>query len=301
MTGSAYLAVINPAAGHGRCGKMVGPALERLRRAGIKLETVETSHSGHATQVAREAYRDGYRRFLAVGGDGTSYEIVNGLFPEASEGETPTLGFLPLGTGNSFLRDFSERGLEHAFESLTTGRSRPCDVLRMKHRQGVVYYINILSVGFVADVAVVANRRFKRLGQLGYWLGIIVCLARLDRRAFPLAVNGQQDIDRRRCLLLTFNNSKYTGGKMMLAPNAEIADGLIEYVRWGPVGRLGLVSNLPGLYDGTHINQPLASRCAARQIDFYLDEPIDVMVDGEVLTIHCERLDVLPSALNVVA
>ena len=124
---------------------------------------------------------------------------------------------------------------------------------------------------------------------------------RRDLRAFPLAVNGQQDIDRRRCLLLTFNNSKYTGGKMMLAPNAEIADGLIEYVRWGPVGRLGLLSNLPGLYDGTHINQPLASRIAARHIDFFLDSPIDVMVDGEVMTIQCERLDVLPSALNVIA
>jgi YegS/Rv2252/BmrU family lipid kinase len=301
VTKTAFLAVVNPAAGHGRCGKLVGPALGRLREAGLELETAETRYGGHATRIAREAYQAGYRRFLAVGGDGTSYEIVNGLFPEASEGEKPTLGFLPLGTGNSFLRDFSDRGLDHAFEALTTARSRPCDVLRMKHKQGVVHFINILSVGFVADVAVVANRRFKGMGQLGYWLGIITCLARLDRRAFPLSINGDQNIDRRRCLLLTFNNSKYTGGKMMLAPNAEIGDGLIEYVRWGPIGRIGLVSNLPGLYDGTHINQPLASRCAARQIDFYLDKPIDVMVDGEVLTIHCERLDVLPSALNVLA
>ncbi|HSE98170.1 MAG TPA: YegS/Rv2252/BmrU family lipid kinase, partial [Blastocatellia bacterium] len=261
----------------------------------------ETRHAGHATKIAREAYRNGYRRFIAVGGDGTSYEIVNGLFPEASEGGKPLLGFLPLGTGNSFLRDFSDRGLDHAFEAIKAGRSRPCDVLRMKHREGVVYFINILSVGFVADVAVVANRRFKGMGHLGYWLGIMVCLARLDRRAFPLSLDQQGDIDRRRCLLLTFNNSKFTGGKMMLAPNADVGDGLIEYVRWGPVGRIQLVSNLPGLFDGSHINQPMASRSPARQIDFYLDTPIDVMVDGEVLTIHCERLDVMPSALNVIA
>ena len=67
-------------------------------------------------------------------------------------------------------------------------------------------------------------------------------------------------IDRRPCLFLTFNNSKFTGGTMMIAPKAEINDGLIEFVRWGPIGRLGLIRNLPTLYDGTHINHPLAER-----------------------------------------
>jgi diacylglycerol kinase family enzyme len=75
---------------------------------------------------------------------------------------------------------------------------------------------------------------------------------------------------------------------------------LIEYVRWGPIGRLGLIRNLPTLYDGTHIRHPLAERREAERIDFYLDAPVDVMVDGEVLTLQCQTLDVLPSALNVV-
>src|SRR5208283_5038037 len=94
------------------------------------LDLVETRGAGEATQIAREAYARGRREFIAVGGDGTSYEIVNGLFPEASAGERATLGFLPLGTGNSFLRDFSERGVEHAIESLIVGRRQSCDVLR---------------------------------------------------------------------------------------------------------------------------------------------------------------------------
>jgi diacylglycerol kinase family enzyme len=99
---------------------------------------------------------------------------------------------------------------------------------------------------------------------------------------------------------LTFNNSKFTGGTMMIAPLAEINDGLIEYVRWGPIGRAGLVRNLPTLYDGSHINHPLAERRPARRIEFDLESPVDVMVDGEVLTLHCQSLDVLPSALNVI-
>ena len=87
---------------------------------------------------------------------------------------------------------------------------------------------------------------------------------------------------------------------MMIAPKAEVNDGLIEFVRWGPIGRVGLIRNLPTLYDGTHINHPLAERRPVKRIDFELEAPVDVMVDGEVLTLHCQALDVLPSALNVV-
>jgi diacylglycerol kinase family enzyme len=71
-------------------------------------------------------------------------------------------------------------------------------------------------------------------------------------------------------------------------------------VRWGPIGRLGLIRNLATLYDGTHIQHPMAERRAAKRIDFYLNAPVDVMVDGEVLTLQCQTLDVLPSALRVV-
>ena len=312
-----FLAIINPAAGGGRCAERVGAALDRLRAAGIALETAETNAVGHATQIAREAYGRGYRKFLAVGGDGTSYEIVNGLFPDSlvagstgaslstREDAVATLGFLPLGTGNSFLRDFEDgasgkRGLEHAIQALEARRSRPCDVLRLAHKDGAIYYTNLLSVGFTADVAALRHRRFQGLGQFGYLLSIFLCLARLDRRPFPLRLEGQREFDSRRCLFLTFNNSKFTGGTMMIAPDAVTDDGLIEYVRWGPIGRLGLIRNLTTLYDGTHTRHPLAERRAVRRVEFQLDGPVDVMVDGEVLTLECRTIEVLPSALRVV-
>lgn len=295
-----YLAIVNPAAGGGRCRKLLGPALDRLRAAGLDIVVQETNGPTQATAIAREAYAQGRRRFLAVGGDGTAYEIVNGLFPQAQAGEPPVLGFLPLGTGNSFLRDFGHQDIEAAVQALIAGRTQPSDVIRLKHQQGTVYYINLLSVGFAADVNFMRARRFNRYGQLGYLLSIFTCLARLDRRPFPLSVEGEEKLDDRRCLFLSFNNSKFTGGTMMIAPNAEVNDGLIEYVRWGPIGRLGLLRNLHTLYDGTHVNHPLASRRAVRQIDFRLDGPVPVMIDGEAFTFHCERLDVLPSALTVV-
>jgi YegS/Rv2252/BmrU family lipid kinase len=298
---SSYLAIVNPAAGGGRSRKMLAPALQRLRAGGVAVEVAETKCAGDATRIAREAYGRGVRQFIAVGGDGTSYEVVNGLFPEASVGGPPTLGVLPLGTGNSFLRDFSDRGTEHAIEALIAGRSQSCDVLRLKHRSGIIHYINLLSVGFPADVATLRARRFSGHGELGYVISIFLGLARLQRRPFPVRVDGETEFDRRRCLFLTFNNSKFTGGTMMIAPKAKVDSGLIEYVRWGAIGRLGLIRNLPRLYDGTHIDHPLAERKAVRRVEFDLDVPVDVMVDGEVLTLHCEQLDVLPGALSVVA
>jgi diacylglycerol kinase family enzyme len=128
----------------------------RHRRRGCPDERLP----GEATQIARQAYGRGVRRFIAVGGDGTSYEVVNGLYPEAIAGERPTLAFLPLGTGNSFLRDFSDRGVEHAIESMIRGtqpgRAMCCDCGIAK---GVIYYINLLSMGFTADVATLRARR----------------------------------------------------------------------------------------------------------------------------------------------
>jgi diacylglycerol kinase (ATP) len=295
-----FLAVVNPAAGGGRCRKLVPEALDRLRAGGIKLEAIETATSGDGIRLAHEAYARGYRKFIAVGGDGTSYEIVNGLFPAKQFDQPATLAFLPLGTGNSFLREFTDRGVDYAIEALLAGRSQPCDVLRLRHATGVLHYINLLSMGFAADVATLRARRFSGWGELGYQSSIFISLARFRRRPFPLRVDGDAEIDRRPCLFLTFNNSKFTGGTMMIAPKANVNDGLVEYVRWGPIGRLGLIRNLPTLYDGTHINHPLAERREAKRIDFYLDSPVDVMIDGEVLTLQCQTLDVLPSALNVV-
>jgi diacylglycerol kinase (ATP) len=114
-------------------------------------------------------------------------------------------------------------------------------------------------------------------------------------------VNDATDFEEERCLFLTFNNSKFTGGKMMIAPKADSGDGLIEYVRWGPIGRLALLRNFPTLFDGTHLNHPLASRASATRIEFRLEGPVDVMVDGEVLTLQPLMLEVLPGALDVMA
>jgi diacylglycerol kinase (ATP) len=294
-----FFAVVNPAAGNGRCGRLAPAALDRLRTEGIELQAVQTSRPGDAVEFARKAYQQGFRRFLAVGGDGTAYEIVNGLFPQAQPSERPTLAMLPLGTGNSFLKDFSARGVEHTIEVLRSGQIRACDVIRLRHADGEIYFLNLASIGFPAEVCEVTNRRFKGWGELGYLFGVFTRLIDFKHVSFPHRVNGSGEWDRRPCLFLSFSNSKFTGGKMMIAPKADATDGQIEYVRWSPISRLGLIKMLPRLFTGTHIEDPRASRAAAQKIELALDGPVNVLVDGEVLRLNCRSLEVLPAALEV--
>ena len=205
-----YFTIVNPAAGGGRCGKLAPAALDKLRAAGLALEVRETRAPGEATVFAHEAYAAGFRNFIAVGGDGTGFEIVNGIFPAALSEGRAALGFLPLGTGNSFLRDFTDRGADYAIESILAHRRRPCDVIRLNHAGESLFYINTLNMGFAADVATLTNRRLKFLGELGYLVGVLVSLARLApppvsfarrwrarRPALPVRRLQQQQVHRR--------------------------------------------------------------------------------------------------------
>jgi diacylglycerol kinase (ATP) len=299
--------VVNPAAGFGKCAKLLGPAMDRLRASGARFDVAETKRAGHGIEIARKAYRDGYRKFIAVGGDGTSFEIVNGLFPEAAgaalpeapeNNEKPSLGFLPLGTGNSFLRDFTDDSVEYATRAILEGRSRPCDVIRLKHKDGEVFFINILSLGFVADVATLANRRFKPLGAASYALAVVLCLANFKKQKYKIKLDGIEVPDPPSTALLIFNNSKFTGGHMMLAPNADTGDGQLDIVRWSS-GRFDFIWNFRKCYDGSHVEHPLVWQARARQIALDFDSPVDIMIDGEVMNAQLESLEVLPSVLNV--
>jgi diacylglycerol kinase (ATP) len=172
-------------------------------------------------------------------------------------------------------------------------------VVRLVHTEGEVYFMNLLSLGFPADVGELTNRRFKPWGEIGYILGVFAQLATLKHPVFAHRLAGSSEWDRRPCLFLTFSNSKFTGGKMMIAPKADATDGQIEYVRWSPIGRLRLLWLFPRLFTGTHIHHPLASHTSVQRVDLDLNEPVNAMVDGEILRLKCQRLEILPGALDV--
>ncbi len=173
-----FFAIVNPAAGGGRSAKLAGPALARLREKGLKVDVIASTGPGHGVQLAREAYDQGYR--------GTAHEILNGVFAGRAAVQRIALGFLPLGTGNSFLRDFTKDGASASMQALLEGRTRTVDLLRLTHAAGEIYSFNLLSVGFTADVAALTNRMFKPFGDFGYLLGVFVRVVQLRRRSLAL-------------------------------------------------------------------------------------------------------------------
>jgi len=292
------IAIINPAAGGGRCGERAPKALAKLEREGIQLRPYYTSRPGEATEMTQQLWADGERVFVAIGGDGTGYEIINGLFPKVGS-DRASLGFLTLGTGNSFVRDKGIHSTEQAFTSLIRGQTQPCDVVRLEYVGGVLHYINLLSIGFSARVASLTNQRFKPLGDAGYALAVVASLIRHQHPVHPYAADSNS-MDLRPHTLISFSNSRFTGGKMMMAPTADIADGRLDIIRINAISRNRLLRAFPKIYRGKHVDLPVVESTQAQTVDFNLDGPIDVMVDGEVHHIQPTRLEVLPNALEVI-
>ena len=294
-----WTTIVNDAAGGGRCGRLIKPVLGRLQAGGLQLDVQRTTGQGHAVQIAARAYAGGSRHFIAVGGDGTAYEVINGLFPEALGDERVRLGCLPLGTGNSFLRDFGVEATETAIDRLLRGDNRACDVVRVTHADGELYYINLLSVGFSARVGALTNKRFKPFGTAGYGLAVVSSIVGLQHPSYPLSLDGDSS-DARPCVLLSFSNSRFTGGAMMMAPDADPTDGELDVIRIGALSRLGLLRSFPKIYAGTHVTLAETETSRARSVAFHDDRPVDCMIDGEITTLRLRRLEVLPGALRMV-
>lgn len=291
--------IVNPSAGGGRCGAKVTEAVAALRQGGVEVTVHETAAAGDATAIARSLWAEGHRTILVAGGDGTAYEVVNGLFPQVGD-DRPTLGFIPLGTGNSFLRDFGILSADDAIAAVIRGRTRASDVVKATHTGGALHYINLLSIGFTSEVASLANRRFKLLGQAGYTLATLVEVVRLASTVFPVRLDDGE-LDTRPAVFLSFSNSRYTGGTMMMAPHADPADGQLDVIRVGDLTRAELLGQFPKLYQGKHLAHAKNEASVASHVDLQLDGPVDVMVDGEVVRLQLTALDVLPQALDVLA
>ena len=298
---TSFIAIVNPAAGNGRCAQLAGAAIAELRNRGIKLEVRETDKPSAATELTRAAAREGHRNFIAVGGDGTSFEVVNGLcdwLGASDPRQRVRLGFLPLGTGNSFLRDFGAADPKHAITALAELRARSCDAMRLEHEAGVLHYLNLLSLGFVADICSTANRRWKRLGTAGYGLGVLTTLATLHSRPTRLRVDGGADWEQS-MVFLSVCNSRFTGGGMMMAPYADTGDGQADVIVCGAMDRWTLLTTFPKIFHGDHVHHPQISASRCRSLEFFEAEPIDLMIDGEVVHHQPKRLDVCAGALDV--
>ena len=292
-----YYAIINGAAGAGRCAKAAPGCLDELRRRGLELEVTFTESPKHATELARRAAGEGQRRFLSVGGDGTAAEVVNGLVAAGVAGECE-LAMLPLGTGNSFLRDFEVTDPEVAIEAISRGRSMPIDVIRLTHEDGEIHFINTMGTGFVARAGELTNERFKFLGAAGYIAAVLVCVVKLRYETNTLRYAGKTDDAR--TVLTSFSNSQYTGGSMRMAPDAQVADGLVDLVRAGPLGRAALMAAFARIFSGTHTGLDEVWTQQVDRVEFVNPSYQAVLIDGDLYHLTPLSIEVLPGAIRLV-
>jgi len=294
---ATYYTIVNRTAGSGRCAKLGPDALADLERRGLSLEVTFTEAPKDATRLAARAAAKGYRRFLSVGGDGTASEVVNGLVASGVSRECE-LAMLPLGTGNSFLRDFDITSIEAAADAIARGESAPIDVLRLTHEDGVVHFINTMGTGFVARAGELTNERFKFLGAAGYVAAVLVCVIGLQYERNTLRYGGT--LDDARTVLTSFSNSQYTGGSMRMAPDARVADGLLDVVRAGPLGRAALTAAFARIFSGTHTDLDEVWTQQVAHVEFVNPSLQPVLIDGDLFHLTPLSIDVLPDAIRLV-
>jgi YegS/Rv2252/BmrU family lipid kinase len=295
--------VLNPHAGGGR-GRKIFPAVrERLEKEYPDMDVRVSEYAGHAFEIGREAARGGYGRILTVGGDGTPFEIVNGLYADGRPQRPPELGMIPAGTGNSFLRDFSAHTWRQALDGILAGRRRRVDLVEISYRgdreETRRYYLNILGVGLIADILKLTNEKLKGFGRFSYGLAVLLRLVGGMRNRMLLEVDGEklEIVDS----ALVISNSKFTGGGMKIAPMADTGDGKVDLVIFQEVGRRDILNIFARVFKGTHVGHPRVRTRGAAEVTIDGCPQQRLMADGELLGMTPLRLKVLPGELVVLA
>jgi len=274
----APLVIVNPTAGGGRAMRSVAWLRERLApRPEARLEV--TRRPGDAEVLAAGAVRHGHDRVIAVGGDGTVQEVVNGLI---SASDPAALGIVPLGSGNDLARSLAlPTELATAWRIAIGRATRRIDVARARNGAGTErWFASAGGIGFDAQVAAaMAERSGWQAGRAGYLLTTLTELRRFENRRVRLTIDGETETGD--VLFVAIANGAYYGGGMRIAPGALLDDGRLDVCVVGDISRLTVLRQLPNLYRGTHINHPAVSMRSGTTIDADGDDNTRIHLDGE--------------------
>lgn len=295
------LLIVNPAAGHGRGRKTFERLEPRIRAALPGVEIRQSEYPGHAVELGRRAAAQRFDRLILLGGDGTPFEVVNGLLEGGQPDPAPEIGLIPAGTGNSFVRDFGLRSADEALDRILAGRARRVDLIEFTYESGCGPLrrraLNLLGVGLISDILELTNRRLKFLGAAGYSLAVLLRLARGMSNRIDLVIDGRERTVRDSALVVS--NSKYTGGTMKIAPSADVGDGRADLVLFNGVNRREVVAIFRAVFSGRHAEHPRVEIIQGAGMTVAGTPPLRVMADGELLGWTPLQLRVLPGALNL--
>ena len=294
----------NPRAGRGGVQRRWGELLERLQRAGLAPTGWLTRAPGHATELARRARSEQRALVVAVGGDGTVHEVVNGLLADGDEGPVPVLGVVPGGSGCDYARTFGlPADLDPAVANLaSTLPPRAVDVGEVRcqgpdgaHRR---LFVNVAEVGIGADVAHRASGLPRCFGAGRYVASFVLTLA--DHRHSDACVEAGAESYDGPLTNLVVALGQYFGGGMRIAPTADPGDGDFDVqVQFG--SKLDYTLAMPKVFRGTHVPHPKVLEWRAAAVDIDCDPAIRLEADGEVLGTTPASFRLLPAALRLKA
>ncbi len=295
------LLVLNPAAGKGRGKKIVEGIFKQLQEAIVDMDFIESENPSHLFEIGKDAVGQGYRRIVTIGGDGTPFELINGLYHTGKPAEHIELGMIPSGTGNSFLRDFVEISSQEIVRRMLAGEKRQVDLVEFSYRQDnqhiTKYFHNILGLGLIADILKLTNEKLKPFGPLSYSLAVFIRLFKGMANRMTISVDGVSHEMENSALVIS--NSKFTGGAMKIAPMADTADGKVDTVVFEQVNRRDIINIFANIFKGTHVDHPKVKIFSGSEITIHTDPEELLMADGELLGYTPLTLKVLPGELTV--
>lgn len=288
------LLVYNPAAGNGKADKLLPQIRRRFNERKISFELLTTSSPGHAVDLVKDTDLSGYDGVVAAGGDGTMFEVLNGYYLNRGKNKPP-FGILPVGTGNAFVKDIGLKSgdWKSAIDMIADNKIREVDVARFKTDGNVYYYLNIIGLGFVADVNKLAQK-LKFLGNFSYTVGVLDKIIFLGSYKVFIEIDGKK-IEREN-IFVEVSNTRYTSNFLM-APTAEIDDGYLDVVLLNKTSRRRMLQCLPKIFTGEHVTMGEVETFKAKKISIKTEVPKDLTPDGEMfgstpLEIECLHRDI---------
>lgn len=294
--------IVNPAAGHGRAGRRWKAAYEAAAKLRPSHRVVETERAGHGRELARRAVEDGARLLVAVGGDGSLGEVVDGFLSAPGKArEGAAVATFPCGSGCDFAGHMRIPRDPGAWaEAFAKGSVRRLDAILATFQAGGQTrsrrLLNMAAAGLPGDVAAAVAKRGKPLGgALTYLLEGALAAATASPRRMRLSVDGT--VEEGAYHLFTVANTSTFGGGMKVAPGADAADGLLEVVTIGALSRAALLALMPRAHSGGHVGHPGVAIRQGRVVELSSPVPLPLNLDGDLEGETPAHFEVLPGVL----
>jgi YegS/Rv2252/BmrU family lipid kinase len=290
---------VNPASGNGATGKRWPELAHRANMLGLEGETLFSERPRHLIELAAAAAEGGAKLVVAVGGDGTLNEVVNGI-----AGRDVELATIPLGTGMDFVRTYGiPTKFDEAVRVAVDGATRTIDAGRVRYRtwggdDAERWFANVGSVGMSGAVAQRANGMSKALGgKVTFFYALTRVF--LEWENTEVTVTLDDGVHRGLMHDVVVANGAWHGGGMKLAPDALPDDGLFDVVLIGDVGKVDFLTTAPKIYKGRHVRHPKVDVLRSKRVEVDAVERLPIEVEGEQVGTTPAVFEVVPGALRV--